>query len=280
MLARQNSQTNMTNFLPDTHQRLNEQLHEHPHVANAGGKGDKFQVPDFVWQTSQRVGARFARGRLGRVVMRIGMWAVRFVKKDANAVMLKNCLVLAPKGLVVAQYNLGIMHAHAQGVQQDYEKALEYFTMAAHQGYASAQYNVGVMYAHGMGVPRNDEKALKYYLLAARQGDASAQHNLGVMFAHGLGVPLDYDQSLKYYRLAAQQDYPASQHNLGVMYGSGMGVRRNYVHAYLWFNIASAFGHEKSEEGKRIMASEMTPDDIYRARMLTRQYFARSQGNG
>ena len=263
---------------------------QHPHeqspVANAYGKGGKLRLSGFAWRIwcgciaspSRRIGAYLARARFGRGVLRICRRAASLAKKDKNAAMLKKCLVLAPKGHIVAQYNLGVMHAHGQGVPQDYAKALEYFTLAAQQGHASAQYNVGVMYAHGMSVPRDDAKAVKYYLLAAQQGDASAQHNLGVMYAHGMGVPLDYDESLKYYRLAAQQGHPASQHNLGVMYGTGMGVRRNYIHAYMCFNIASALGHDRAEEGKRLMASEMTPDDIYRARVLTRQHFARSQG--
>ena len=56
------------------------------------------------------------------------------------------------KGYADAQFNLGMMYEKGQGVEQSYEKAVEYFTMAAAQWYAGAQCNLGLMFATGQGV--------------------------------------------------------------------------------------------------------------------------------
>jgi len=49
------------------------------------------------------------------------------------------------------------------------------------------------MYNDGQGVDQSYERAAEYYEVAARQGHASAQNNLGTVYANGLGV----EQSLK-----------------------------------------------------------------------------------
>ena len=58
----------------------------------------------------------------------------------------------AAQGLVAAQYNLGVMYANCQGVQQDYAEAVKWYRRAAEQGDADAQYNLGVMCDQGEGV--------------------------------------------------------------------------------------------------------------------------------
>ncbi len=60
-------------------------------------------------------------------------------------------------------------------------------SIATDKGNAVAQYFLGNMYDHGQGVPQNYTEALKWYRLSAEQGDADAQNNLGVMYADGKG---------------------------------------------------------------------------------------------
>jgi TPR repeat protein len=87
----------------------------------------------------------------------------------------------------IVQYNLGVMYDHGEGVPQNDESAVKWYTLAAEQGYALAQGNLGFMYEKGYGVPQNDESAVKWYTLAAVQGDAKAQYNLCVMYAQRRG---------------------------------------------------------------------------------------------
>ena len=92
------------------------------------------------------------------------------------------------KAMPTAQYNLGLMYNHGQGVPQDYAAAMSWYRKAAEQGLAPAQYNLGYMYDHGQGVPLDYALAVSWYRKAAEQGDGSAQNNLGVMYQIGQGV--------------------------------------------------------------------------------------------
>ena len=47
----------------------------------------------------------------------------------------------------------------------------------------------------GTGVPQNYELAVKWYTLAAHQGLADAQFNLAHMLRFGRGVPINYVRS-------------------------------------------------------------------------------------
>ena len=81
-----------------------------------------------------------------------------------------------------AQYNLGIIHRdeavaqstlgdmYAEGVDQSYERAAEYFKAAAKQGHAGAQFNLGALYEHGQGVEQSFEIAREWMMKAAEEG--------------------------------------------------------------------------------------------------------------
>ncbi|MGP9600930.1 tetratricopeptide repeat protein, partial [Psychrobacter sp. AOP42-A1-21] len=53
------------------------------------------------------------------------------------------------------------------------------FQKAANQKYSDAQFNFSVMYDNGVGIDQNYEKAIEWYLLTADNGDFDAQNNLG-----------------------------------------------------------------------------------------------------
>ena len=74
----------------------------------------------------------------------------------------------------MAQFNLGLMYYHGQGVAQDFKAALVWNRKAADQGHADAQFNLGAMYANGQGVLQSIPTALIWVHKAAAQGGASA----------------------------------------------------------------------------------------------------------
>lgn len=147
---------------------------------------------------------------------------------------------LAAQGNPIAQFGLGWMYAHGQGVTQDYPAALQWYRLAAVQGNTGAQFNLGWMYANGQGVTRDYPAALQWYRLAAARGSADAQFNLGWMYEHGQGVTQNHQEALQWYRLAAAQGLAVAQNYLGVRYASGQGVARDYPAAVKWFRLAAA----------------------------------------
>jgi TPR repeat protein len=95
----------------------------------------------------------------------------------------------------------------------DYATALNELLPLAKQGTPEAQFKLGFMYSHGQGVPQDYQEAVKWYRLAADQGDSDAKNNLGLMYSDGRGVPQDYNEAIKWYRLAADRGDPDAQFN-------------------------------------------------------------------
>ena len=89
----------------------------------------------------------------------------------------------------------------------DYATALSRFRKAAKQGDADAQFALGAMYEHGQGVPLDYKTSVYWYNRAAEQGDASAQYELGYMYWMGRGVPVDRVLGYVWSSLAAAQGH-------------------------------------------------------------------------
>ncbi|MBP6058457.1 MAG: sel1 repeat family protein [Nitrosomonas sp.] len=91
----------------------------------------------------------------------------------------------AEQGFADAQFNLGLMYANGEGVEQDMTQAVELFKKAAEQGHVDAQNNLGAMYFTGEGVGRDEKKAIEWFEKAAAQGNVDAQANLDAIKAAG-----------------------------------------------------------------------------------------------
>ena len=49
------------------------------------------------------------------------------------------------------------------------------------------------------------------------------------------------------------------------MHANGQGVSADYVLAYMWFDLASNQGFGPSDNYKRMLANELTPEQIAKA---------------
>jgi len=147
----------------------------------------------------------------------------------------------AEKGDAEAQYNLGVMYARGEGVDQDNAEALNWYNKAAKQGVAEAQVSLGVAYNTGVGVAKNGTEALQWFRIAAGQGNAFAQFSLGMAHHEGTGgLPKNDTEAVHWYCKAAEQGFALAQSNLGFMYANGQGIPRNYELAHMWLTIAAS----------------------------------------
>lgn len=147
----------------------------------------------------------------------------------------------AKEGNAIAQYNLGIMYANAQGVKNNDQHAVYCYQKAADQGYANAKNNLGVMYSNGRGVEKDVQKAVFWYRKAADQGNATAQYNLGVLYANGQGVEKDEQKAVLWYRKAAEQGNETAKLFFIKLYTSQQGEKSNEALIDL-YHEALAFG--------------------------------------
>jgi uncharacterized protein len=95
---------------------------------------------------------------------------------------LQKFLAKAQAGDVDAQYNIGTMYYHGEGVERDLDQALKWFHLAAEQNDAAAQFNLGFMYGKGEGTPKNHRASMEWFQKAASQGHSGAHEILEKMF--------------------------------------------------------------------------------------------------
>ncbi|OAQ23710.1 HCP-like protein [Linnemannia elongata AG-77] len=161
--------------------------------------------------------------------------------------------IRASQGDKDAQVALGDMYKDGEGVQQDYQVAMDWYVKAADQGFVDAQFNIGMMYDEGKGVPQDFAKAMEWYLKAANQGYPIAQNEIGLMYDKGKGVPQDFAKAMEWFRMAANQGDADAQNNIGIMYDEGQGVPQNFAKAMEWFlkaaNQAMDWFHEAAYQG-------------------------------
>ena len=167
------------------------------------------------------------------------------------------------------QFNLGnaCRLGTADGIAQDYDKAVRLLRQSADQGYVHAQSLLGQMYFDGEGVAQDFTVALKWYLQAAAQKEAYAQNALGLMYSNGLGVKQDFEEALKWHSLSASQGCEVANTNIGVMYSRGEGVEKDVVHACTLFILAAAKGDATALSNLLIVNGEMSPEKTAKAEM-------------
>ena len=157
---------------------------------------------------------------------------------------------------VHAQFQMGMRYVEGRGVEQNNERAVHWFRLAADQGHAEAQYSLGIMYIHGDGVTQDFSRAAHWLTLAGEQGHAEAQYSLGIMYIQGHGVTQDYSQAVQWLTLAGEQGYSEAQYNLGIMYIQGHGVAQDFSRAAHWLTKAGEQGHAEAQYAMGFMYIE------------------------
>ena len=69
---------------------------------------------------------------------------------------------------------MGMAYYEGERVEQDFEKAADWFKKAAELGDFAAQRNLGYLYLKGKGVKKDKAEARKWLEKAAAQGDVYA----------------------------------------------------------------------------------------------------------
>jgi len=176
-------------------------------------------------------------------------------------------------GVREAQYEVGLMYAHGQGVDQDFEEALHWVTKAAERGLAAAQYLLATRLLGDSGQAPQDINAVWWYFRATEQGHIRSLYKLGKLWsrpqlalaaasmesaaAQGLaeaqyacgksaidgqaGEP-DFALALTYFRKAAEQNFAPAVCAIGDLYASGNGVPRDLATAKTWYRRAVGLG--------------------------------------
>lgn len=159
----------------------------------------------------------------------------QIVSQDGKTeTFLEKSIRAAQEGKLSDQMNLGYMYLYGtNGVEQNYEKAFEYYTMAAAQNDSIALNNLGSLYFSGIGTSRNTRKAIELFQQAAELGNDNAAVNLA--FIYLTGGTKDEQRNVKaieLYKQAAKQGNNIAKFMLGYAYYKGFVVDTDYAKAY------------------------------------------------
>lgn len=125
----------------------------------------------------------------------------------------------ANAGDAESQYHLGKIYYLGLDDNQDYEKAISWFTKAANQGNINAVYNLGLCFYNGQGVEQNYNVAIEYFSKAANAGHAMAQFKYACCLHLGLGDQgVNINEAIKWYECAASQGVLNAKNNVAVIY--------------------------------------------------------------
>jgi hypothetical protein len=212
-------------------------------------------------------------------------------------------------GSARAQYNLGVMLLHGQGVPRNLKEASEWLRRASEQGYDPArtvlasleegkytrpadagdmaaiyreaaergdlvaQTKLGLLYREGAGVAEDDVRAAEWLHKAAEQGEPEAQAALGTMYDVGEGVAKDLEKAAEWYLRAAENGHPGAQFSLGSMYVNGQGGPRDIYRGLMWLNLSREEMHSSRYLIFRL-EGELSEEELAEGRRLAEAWRA------
>jgi len=145
--------------------------------------------------------------------------------KKTNKAYINNLMKQARAGDGSAASLLGDAYREGEVVEQSWEQAFRWYTLAARAGDVEAQNNLGTLYLEGFYCPEDHEQAVYWYRKSAEQGANVAQYNLGMRYIHGQGVPVNYAEAMRWLEKSADQGYNLANFDLGIMYLHGEGCK-------------------------------------------------------
>lgn len=145
---------------------------------------------------------------------------------------LKHYHVAAEAGIAPAQAKLGYIYDQSN----DDEKAVQWYRQAADQQDPDGEFGLGEMYSKGEGVEQDYEIAVEMYMRAAVGGHAQARRVLANAYEHGaLGRKASADEALRWLTLAANSgDIRAMQRMASLYTDGGLGVKPDPAQAKQW----------------------------------------------
>lgn len=152
----------------------------------------------------------------------------------------------ADGGDAEAMSQLSFKYCNGEGVEKNYQKAVEYMQKAAEKGLPNAFLHLAEHYENGQGLPKDTAMAIVYFKKAA-EGKSSAvrsqaAYKIGYLFYFGKGgCPKDYAEAAKWLK---QSSYKYANYYLGWQYATGNGVEKDEKKACDLYHRAAYEGVE------------------------------------
>ena len=137
----------------------------------------------------------------------------------------------------------------SRGFEQSFEKAVQYYTMAAEKGNRQAQENLGYCFYYGRVGKPDYEKAFHCFALGAFDGHLVSLYKIGDMYLNGLYVPRNEKEAFYIFMRCIETMTPQAEGRvagpvylrLGRMFLDGIGTEQNLKSSLICFQKAETF---------------------------------------
>lgn len=189
-----------------------------------------------------------------------------------------------------SMYQLGLMYSRAEGVEQDYLKAVEWFKKAIkNDGDMDSVYSLAVLYFYGRGVEMNKRKAFDLFhqcafcwhadsqaMLSAmyitgtdgiepsmdfafewaqrgyKNGSISAGYTVGTFMLKGIATKVNVPQAISILTDIADRNFPEACYDLASFYANGEYVEKDKEKAFMY----AKKGHELKKEKASVLYAQ------------------------
>ena len=159
---------------------------------------------------------------------------------------------------IVLETCIGVVYTF----DEDYEKAVNWYSKAAEQNFSFAQNILGQMNYFGLGVNQNPEKAIEWYTKSAEQNNLEAQYNLGNMYLFGTGVEQDTAKALEWLYKAGNQKHPKARYQIGNVLSK---ILKKYELAATWYEGAGDYAPAQYSLAQMYINGQGVTKDINKA---------------
>lgn len=189
--------------------------------------------------------------------------------KDMHPMVAQYCLQVYfdeySNGNADAALNLGSLYYSGRAGEQNYAKAVEYYTYAADKGSLIASENLGYCYLYGRDVKKDYEKAFNYFLKGALTGQVISLYKIGDFYKNGYFVAKDEQQAFRIYDHCAKMMTDPNIELAGAdvfwrlaecMY-KGIGTEVDLKGALFFYQSAERLYYDRLEKGDYMIAKNL-----------------------
>jgi TPR repeat protein len=153
----------------------------------------------------------------------------------------------ARNGDNVSQYYIGHCYYYGKYVEQNYDKAFEWYSKSSEGGNIKATFILGLCYYTGTGVKIDEKKAFELYLKSAKGGYRLALLTVGQCYFNGYGISKDESKAFEWYLKAAEKGSSYSQYIIANYYNDGKYIQKNEEKGFYWNRKAAINDHRDAQ---------------------------------
>lgn len=144
--------------------------------------------------------------------------------------------------------NMGVAYYRGDGVEQSFEKAIEYYEQAMALGSTIAADNLANLFWYGVeGIPEDEPRAVGYAKVAVEDDHPNSVYIMGIAYLQAITVEKDVDLALELLNRAGDEERTDALNQLGVEYARGENVPKDDAKASAYYLRAADLGNRVSQ---------------------------------